>query len=507
MQSCGKCGNYNSDESIFCGHCANRLNNNCPDCGFKNLMQQKFCGSCGKQLLSDMDGGLEGLRQPPAAPAAATPSVASSTSPAAPAAPSVVESLSSQSQPLPPVDAYPSLETYALLSIEIANWKQLLAESAEPDRLTAYQAQVLDELVRHISEAGGEINASKNNVLFVSFRHETSPEKSIERGIETALLLLSLPFQFYQTTLRLRMGLDAESARARNPLTSTLERSVGQPGSLIVSERIYQIFSGKYPMTSLGPMTIGNRSMTFYSVAARLPQPQEVLSPSRSPHPAASASPGPAHSTQNQISQSAAPTQTHDAWSEPKEPPVNIASSAAAPVQTGPPVEQHPASAQLPPPLEPERPVVQAPSASQETETAFPAPSLPEYRPPQLIMQKPSRADNLTYEMAVESLTSEFSAFLAQGVSAGKGKVLTLCADDGLGKSSILHMARAKADPENQRGIWMGGTHYRAFQRDGLPLFYWIELVQNLLSLVFEGQPGGSGRDESGMFMGCLLDG
>src|SRR5688500_17812661 len=53
MQVCAKCGDYNTEENIFCQHCGHRLNNRCPDCGFPNLPEQKFCGNCNKQLLTD----------------------------------------------------------------------------------------------------------------------------------------------------------------------------------------------------------------------------------------------------------------------------------------------------------------------------------------------------------------------------------------------------------------------------------------------------------------------
>lgn len=476
MQPCGKCGNYNSDESIFCGHCANRLNNNCPDCGFKNLMQQKFCGSCGKQLLTDLDSGMETVRQSPIVPEPQRVSVSTQTMQPV-----------TQSELLPEkpqaLEAYPALDAYALASIEFANWKQLLVESTEPELLMTYQAQVLDDLVRKISDAGGEINASKNNILFVSFRHETSPESSIGRGIETALMLLKEKYQLKQTVLSLRIGLDVEFARSRNPLTSTLERSVGQPNSLIVSERVFQLFSSRYPMEPVGPVAMGNRSMTFYKVSAPLPQPQEVLG-------------------QPTVVQSAPPASV-----VPPVAPAPVPTAAPSPLE--PPVQEvvAPATVPSPPVMAPPAPPVESEQTASEKGFAFPAPPLPVYEPPLLGSFKAPRQDNLTYEMAVEALTSEFSAFLAQGLSGGKGKVLALCAANGLGKSSILHMARAKADPENQRGIWMGGTNYRALQRNGVPLFFWLELVQNLLSLVFEGQPGGNVRDEIGKFLGFVFDG
>lgn len=453
MQPCGKCGDYNSDDSIFCGHCANRLNNNCPACGFKNLMQQKFCGSCGKQLLSD--GGVGPLPQP-----------ALPKSPNAPEQPPLAPvDVSADQEPVfstdipatPPMQVIPGfsastsqLAAYALASIEFANWKQLLAQSEEPQRLEAYQAKALADIAQKVTDAGGQINASKNKILFVSFQREASPEASLSKAIETSLQLLGAVYQLDQTVLPLRIGLDIEIANARNPLTSTLERSVGQPNTLMVSERVYQVFQGRYPMEAVGPVPMGNQSLTFYRLSA---PPPPVLKP---------------EPTVASISADALPGQL--AASPLREPKLPRGSQP---------------SAQPVPPSDPERPS----SAAAGTPSPSVAPDLPHYTPPALGLIKVPRPQNITYEHAAAALSNDFSAFLNQGVAKAKGQILSLLADDGLGKSSIIHMARAQSDPENQLGIWMGGNNYRCFHQAGLPLLFWLELVQNLLSLVFEGQP------------------
>lgn len=448
-------------------------------------MQQKFCGSCGRQLLTDTALGRGEVSMSMTGAGTVSPQ-APAKAPAVPSGPSTSHQANQNATPpgtLPngaSLDHYPELEAYALASIEFANWKQILAESPEPRALESYQAQALADLGRKVTAAGGQINASKNNILFVSFRREASPEASLNRAIETSLALLKEHYQHKQTRLPLRIGLDVEFANSRNPLTSTLERSVGQPGTLIVSEQVFQLFGARYPMEAVGPVPMGNRSMMFYRVRLPLPQPEAVLAP---PSPAV-------------------------APPAPKPVPVLDDREAPAPQQpVSPPVQPEPVR---PEPAKAPEPVVITPPAAVEPVTAEPEstePPVPVYEPPVLGSIKPPRKENLTYETAVEALTSEFSAFMAQGAPGTKGKVLALCAADGLGKSSMVHMARAKSDPENQRAIWMGGSNYRCFQRNGMSLFFWLELIQNLLGLVFEGQPGRDVREEMDKFLGFVYDG
>jgi tetratricopeptide (TPR) repeat protein len=464
MQPCGKCGDYNSDGSIFCGHCANRLNNNCPACGFKNLMQQKFCGSCGKQLLSD--GTLSPLPKPPLPPKSSSgigqlpvaaletladqrPVFASAASATAPAQVIPGSSVSTS-----------KLSSYALASIEFANWKQLLAQSEDPQRLEAYQAEVLADIAQKITKAGGQINASKNKILFVSFRQEATPEESLNKAIETSLQLLGTLYQLEKTILPLRIGLDVEFSNSRNPLTSTLERSVGQPNTLMVSERVYQALHGRYPMEAVGPISIGNQNLTFYRLSVQAPSVSK-------PKPSVSS-----------VSSIPLPRQ------KPREPESNR--GFEPPAQSVEPASHErsfPAADSMSPPV---------------------TPDLPHYSPPPLGLVKAPRPQNTTYDQAVAALTNDFSAFLSQGVAGAKGQILSLSADDGLGKSSIIHTARAQSDPENQLGIWMGGNNYRCFQREGLPLLFWLELVQNLLSLVFEGQPKGDVQEALDRFLNYI---
>ncbi len=477
MQPCGKCGNYNSEDSIFCGHCANRLNNNCPDCGFKNLMQQKFCGSCGKQLLVDAAVSAFQHSEAPSGMAAVETPMTETAKPMAQSNP--MAQARTASPTVPQSSGASALEAYALVSLEVANWQQALAESPDPQALQAYQSEVMTAIAEHIHAVGGQINASKNRVLFASFRHESSPEASLKKAVEVAKRLLSQVYRLGPNTLQLRMGLDLELAQARNPLTSTLERSVGEAGTLTVSQRVYDRLQTLYPFAPVGPVSVGNRSLLFYrltlpSAAPMTPAAQPTVSIA-APTPAA-------------ITTEPAPS-----------PQREVAPPPAIPSQEGPVDLNAPAAVALPlPPELEEQPIPEAKA---------PKSMFPTYHAPALMVLKSLRPENTTYNDAVEALSADFTSFLSQNPVGLKGKILSLSADDGLGKSSIVHMARAQADPENQRGIWMGGSNYRCFHPPGLPLLYWVELLQNLLSLVFEGHPSPDVRQALDKFLDYVYEG
>lgn len=491
MQLCGKCGNYNSDESIFCGHCASRLNNNCPACGYKNLWEQKFCGNCGKQLQATAElSAASGPAQPVTPATGQTPEPSShATVPIEALTPPGPMRPSTGGEPsVPPIEAGPELTAYALASIEFANWEQVLASTPDPQRMEQFRHRCQLFMEERIVAANGQINASKNNILFVAFKRENSLEASLIRAIETMLSLLREDFRYPQGSLKLRIGLDIEYAQARNPLTSTLERSVGLPGTLTVSEAVQQRLQNRYRMETVGPIPMGNRNMIFYRIAqpgtaAQAPTVQTAKPAQPMPPVSSSAQTPPA----------------------PQKPPVEaavpttvVAEPAPAPLPVTPPEVPVPAPA-------PESIPEPAPSVESER-SKLPAPVLPHYEPPVMGMVGALRKANVNYESSIEALTAELDAFLNQPPGS-KGRIMAVCAADGLGKSSIVHMARSKVDAENQRAIWMGGHNYRCFHRKQLPLYYWIELVQNLLSLVFEGQPGREVREQLSKFLAFIYDG
>lgn len=561
MQLCGKCGNYNSEDDIFCGHCANRLNNNCPACSFKNLWEQRFCGNCGKQLLMETELPPSGVTYGHGGPSTPAPQVAARPEPKVQRQPQSPPAYSQQQAP-PPLalqrnaqmesssvghthsvstpskpetaldegthfDTLPSdLDSYALLSIEFAHWSQTLAAATDPAGLEEYRKQCLAMMEQLILASNGHLSGSKRGILFVAFKREASLANSIERAVEISQGLLGLDFQFQDMGLKLRIGMDIEVAKSRNPLTSTIERSMGLPGTLTVSEGVYQQVNDRFQFETVGPVPLGNRSMIFYRLlrtGVALPDASEVLgsAPSAIAYaaPPAISIPRPAHpesarpeapraaaSVDSVMSQPIAPdvsvqsmlTEAHPSFTAQMEATLsNAADQSAVPVEAQYNPKPEPSVAT------PSQPINQP----VDSASLLDAPALPHYISPALGLYKTPRKPNISCEQAVDAMASELSGFLSQGLNNNKGRLISINASDGLGKSSVVHLARQKVDPDGQRAFWMGAQHYRCFHRDGLPLLYWIEVLQNLLSLVFEGQPAREVRERIGQFLNHVYDG
>jgi tetratricopeptide (TPR) repeat protein len=455
MQHCGKCGDYNPDESIFCGHCGNRLNYNCPFCGFSNLPQQEFCGGCGKQVANQVPAPTPPQRpvSPPPPPPSSRPPVVEP--PAPPTTPVAEKPLPVEPAPPPatPVAAaveeerfipYQTLGEYALFSIEC-----VLADSAQSagitdPKLEEARNQCLRAIEQRVLALNGHMQINKTRIAFIAFKQEASLPESLKKAIDLCLSLIKQNLLFQGVPLMLKIGLDIEKAAARDPLTSTLERAAGRPGTLIISEAAYQHVREHYRVEALAPIQMGNRTLQVYRVISpgvQLPEPQTVLEPQKAPE-------------KPQV--------------VPPEPVSPTPTSSAPPVHEAPPIEHV------------EEPVQEA---SQGT-----PPQLPEYIEPVYgVYKTEKRAFNIDYAQAIEAIQTDLSAFLAQGGTA-RGRVIAINADNGLGKSSIIHMVRSKIDPQNEKAIWLGGANYRSFESSKPPLFYWIEVLQNMMSFIFEGQ-------------------
>jgi len=336
--------------------------------------------------------------------------------------------------------------------------------------------------------------------------------------------------------------LDMEAAQARNPLTSTIERSMGMPGTLTVSEAVYQRTKERYRFEAVGPVPLGNKTMTFYRLlrtGGQLPSPTDVLgisSVSVNQAPPARFSvqeqyPGTVEPSaqlftddislrsQPQVDTAPASPQTEQSFTanvsppQPMQQPAYQAEEAfqqppsTQPMNQGSPMETSQAQQSIPSPASLRSQSGSWAEATTPESAAVVGPSLPHYISPVLGLYKSPRKPNISCEQAVDAIASELSGFMSQGVANNKGRVMSICAADGLGKSSLVHLARQTVDPDGQRVFWMGAQFYRCFHRDNLPLLYWLEFLQNLLSLVFEGQPAREVRDRIEEFLIHVYEG
>jgi hypothetical protein len=280
MQRCGQCGHNNPDESIFCGQCSHRLNSRCVQCGYDNLVTQKFCGNCGRQLRDDEELPASARRYGQASPAASPPPDAGfSTAP--PPNPYPIEGT--------PAATSAAIPEYALLSLEFANWEQALAHVPDPLTMDQERARHIMDLSRWTQEQGGQIGHSRHGVLFATFPFAGDLAESVQQALHIALPRLEEEFRFGNTLLKLKGGLDIERAQARNPLTSSLERSLAQAGTLVISEAAYLPVRDAYPADPLGPVSVGGRTVRLFRLPAMVytpPEPEpEITIPAAEPEP------------------------------------------------------------------------------------------------------------------------------------------------------------------------------------------------------------------------------
>ncbi len=544
MQQCGKCGEYNSEESTFCGRCGNKLNNKCPDCGFPNLPQQMFCGSCGKQLQSETDlpgSAVNYGKVAEEAPGGGDMVAMAKSRLAKVKLPSVGEmasGLQGQLSKMPPMDelktriptndqlksgikdgiskmsgllgghveelpesnaaqwvppppsesdraqafeeARARLDRYAVLSIELVppEKNQVLPEAV----LAEARSHGLQYVQAHMAPWGAQFDMSKNNVVFASFPFEASLEASLERAIAASFDILWGDGRYENAPLKLRIGLDLDSAKSRNPLAATMERMVAAPGALVVSKGVYALIEQDYQAEKIGPLPMGDRTMTFY----RLLAPSTVLPEEPSPEV-----PVPAEPVAAPVA--GLPAEPLPEAQLPAEP-VAEAPEELAPVPVAP--EPAPVVEAMPP----------EPTVAPEVPADPNAPRLPEIPIPVYTARKPGREPNLTYEKALEALVTEFSGFLAQGVG-NKGRIVSLSASGGLGKSHMVFLARQQVDAAGQRAAWLTGLNYRCFAPHPLPLYYWLEMMQDPLGLIFEGQVARDVRQQVAGTLGQVYGG
>ena len=527
MQACGNCGEYNPEESTFCGRCGNRLNNKCPDCHFPNLPNQQFCGSCGKQLLggSDLPGSAVSYGQAPAVPPVPAPSPPSLSEMVAKAKDKTLDAIQSSSMPtnaeviararelrekigvsglkgllpkapgvsdeeqtlevadLPviPSDGIRRLEQYAVLSIEMV--ADDIISGMTQDTQDEMRGQMTGMIRESLSSVNAQVELSKNHVLFASFREEDSLGASIVRAIQASFTLLWEDTRFASSPFKLRIGLDLDNANSRNALTATTERMIASPGSIVTGRTVLPFIQDFYDLEEIGPLNMHGRSLVFYKILA--PGTATAATYDDPPHPDADgwadsslqAPPAPIpeeipypDSAAQYPADLDSPTENVQ---QAYESALTAAAGESASTWSDQPLEDIPAG-DSPVSQEPELPRVK-------------------WEPPQFGSWKAPRESNLNYERTLEALTTEISGFLAQGTTT-KGRILTLCAPDGLGKSNMSFMARHQVDPSSQRAAWLGAQNYRSFAGQ-MPLYFWLELIQNPLGLIFEGQVGRDVQD------------
>lgn len=502
---CSGCGKQNLKEARVCTGCAHPLANDCTHCGYQNLPGQTFCGSCHKQLREDgqlptspstalnnndvpppesshldviepdiqeipplwreispladlVESRSPEATQPEEIKTEEIPEIHSKETEEAKASEDVIKS---EANWIPPAD----LAAFALVSLEFLNLSQLKTVVSDPQQVAHFQEECLHLLERQANALGGRVETVHAHVAFVVFRQASSLEASIQAAIQWAFEILEQDITFQGHPLKLRFGLDIEQADQRNPLGSTAERSIAAPGTLVISEQSAKLMPVEVTLEQIGPLRMGNRMVTLY-----------------------------------QVLQAAPPVQVSE---EPLPPLTELL----------PEVPEEDAETETAPELLTDNQVL---VEAEEAEEAEPEgiPEVPQprkvitYTPPQYTASRGVRAPNLTYEQAYEALLTELKGFLDTGLE-GKGRVLSLSASEGLGKSSIIRMALSQLNPDPQQvqAFWLVAHHYRAFEQTPLPLNFWLEWLQSPFGMIMEGTPKAEAQQIVGQALPYLYGG
>jgi tetratricopeptide (TPR) repeat protein len=627
MQHCEQCGQYNPDESIFCGRCSNRLNNRCIQCGYPNLMAQNFCGNCGKQLREDksLPTPLAGFQSSLQTGGVATKTISTATT-------GEGQLLSPMSlSPVHEEDSDSGINTYALLSLEFANWDQSLVQAAEPQRLIQALTTQSEKLSSYLQNLGAQVGLSKKGVIFAAFVEASQVAESLQMALTACLPLLEEEFQFQNTWLKLRAGLDLEERDFRNPLTSGYERSNASGGTLMISERAFahleQSLVGDYlpekklyrlpaqtQNAELGAPTEWesereeysqahlqaiwdtdnnnqNIAATLTSITEQEPQLTSVESTIPLPisvdvateetgssisHAISSfqkneflpvlesneiALEGPTAFNEfsepmeplnavetivtfgqgsgrlspapllNKTTVSEADQETADALSELFPHPMQSMEQALQGGSSNASLKSWPVSGEAAPlslqnsslnvqsiisptvlPVMAPTPLLQSNPVQELTST--PTTNIADIRfqitfiPPSLGLFQTPRTINLRYGKAIDALHHELESFLGNSSeSRNRSRIWSLCANDGMGKSNLIGMARMMVDPPSQRAIWLGGNNSRAFAEQLSPLGFWLDLLYNLLTSCAEGQDVSGARQKIQHFLTQAFEG
>lgn len=367
--------------------------------------------------------------------------------------------------------ALPELEVFALASIELTKGTQTPGTEPNKQALDQFKQQYISYVQGVVAECDGKVETIHQQVVFAAFRHAASEKDSAVRAITMAWNLLQEKIQSpVGTPMKIRVGIDLEYSGSRNPIISTTERTIAKPGSLVVSEVIYQLCAQDFEFEPIGPLRVGNRMVTYYQVL----RPQSVQS-----------------STQPHAPEVLEPEATHDSY------PEEIHHEHPQPVEAIP-VQQ----------VQHAQPLHQAPPAQPLPEHPLGLSPIEPYTPPVFGIYNTLRNPNFTYEKAYEAIASELSGFI-EGGTTSKGKILSLCASEGLGKSYILDMLHAQINqsPLAQNVYWLVARNYRCYQNQNLPLYLWLDWLQTSFGMGMEGNPSEEARNVISQTLNYLYGG
>lgn len=560
MQVCPQCYREAEDGHRFCGACGCQLNNNCPDCGFTNLPGQEFCGECGQQILDVTTPTPEGAEVTPSKPTVdkADPDEGFSMDIALPSLDSIEmspgegdrpepqeeslsgdlaedpvlpssedlnlgagfssdedivdimppsldeisgtshrEDLGSSYDELPPVSELPSSSPAkvsgtlgVLLEIlQTPAFEQAVLDAGISDEalLDAFN-QTQDQIAAQLSQQGMEVHLADHDIIRGQLTVDsTSENKSNIISIVEMLKDLCLkPIDVAGISTNVRAGAafldalddDSRDENSEDVVIGLNECSVADPNTLLIDDTVASIVSPELESELVQKTTDDGQSVTaFRLIPSGLEQQETVIDET----PEVLDVP---------VEESVIPSDytTHHA---PEEEPT---SETVIELDEEVPEEEY----------EQSLPVEETTVSQPQDVNSFQFESI-HFEPERYVMLGDKTPPNTNYEKAVASLFDEFTAITQP---EAKGKVVQLIAEDGVGKSYILNIARSLIDPQiNQSIIWLGAHHYQSFSSKQLPFMMWYQLFYNTMGLIPEGHAVDDVQAQVTAFLNYLCEG
>lgn len=269
---CSNCGFENSINNRYCGRCGQIISKRCPSCDAPNPLDYAYCGNCGAALNipTNRFGRIE-------------PSATYSYFPASSSA-FVVNPPSGQVQRSQAEMVLRGERRVATVLVADVKKSMDLLSNLGTETWVELMRMLLQVMEAQIYRYGGQVDQFRGDGLVAFFgardAHEDDPERAILAALAMQEGFERYKHEFEQITnpqdLKLRVGIHTDELIVAQVGTEGLHRedtamgeaialaarleSVAEPGTVLVSEAIYNLVTGKFHWIDLDEIKIKGMS-------------------------------------------------------------------------------------------------------------------------------------------------------------------------------------------------------------------------------------------------------
>ncbi len=266
---CSSCQHENREQALFCELCGARLERPCPGCGNAIRPGARFCDRCGSSL-----GPVAHEASEPSALRARAEAFASKIPSYTPK--HLVEEVLTRRSAIEG-----ERKQVTVLFADVCGFSGI-SEGLDPEEVHRIMDRCFEVLTGEIHRFEGTINQFTGDGAMALFgapiAHEDAPQRAIRAAlaIQGALHSYAEEFQREQgVTLQMRIGIntgtvvvgkigddlrmDYTAAGDTTNLAARLQ-SIGEPGTVLVSEHTYHLTKDFFEFSRLGPVQVKGRS-------------------------------------------------------------------------------------------------------------------------------------------------------------------------------------------------------------------------------------------------------